>query len=749
VAIPVGLGMAILAARRKLLPALLLGCAAAGILAGQPATERLAHGTAHPADAFLKVPVLVTARVSQRPVAGHRGWQARLHLMQVEHRRQSLPIQDEVFLYGDGTLPALLEGDRIRAWVHLSRRHHYLNGGPMPPYAGTLAARLKSHLLIEEVRHGSTSLTRIRGTARAFARHRLETAFTHAGADEKTGALTLALALGHRNRLDPRFTRHMQHAGMAHLLAISGLHLTALAGSLVLLLRLTGSGTRGTARVVMGALMAFSLVLPARPSVLRAVFMGTVPLGARLAGRRSDPMNSLGGIGLALVVWNPSWAGEPGFQLSFVVTAALIHHAGTSWPRGTFQRLKALLAVSFIATAASLPLTAWHFGLVVPGAIPVNFLAVPLAVILVVLAQVVLILALVSPVSAQPALYLMSLATSLLDRLAESAAHLPGGSWCVPQGPLLLTLAALAAVFLPSGLRRWRLPVVLLLDIILTAGCFPPAPLPTGSLSLRVLDVGQGDALLLGLPDGGAVLVDGGGQPGTSADFGRRVLLPALANAGVRRLRAIALTHPHEDHGGGLRAVLEDLPVDELWLPRLDGVNPLLSGLQDRSLARNIPILVMRRGTTRTLGGARFTCLAPFGRAAGERANLQSMVLRVESEHGSFLLTGDLEAGGEIRMVAGEMTAVDILKVPHHGSRTSSTAELLDASNPALAIISVGSSNPWEHPHGEVMERLRDRGIGILRTDEDGAITVTAGPQGITACAMAGFRCLTATSAPP
>jgi len=643
----------------------------------------------------------------------------------------------------------LLEGDQVRAWVRLSSRRQYLNGGPLRRSAGPLAARLKSRLLIEEVRPGPGSLERGRGAARAFARRQLEAALADAGADEDTGALTLALALGIRDRLGQRFTRHMQQGGLAHLLAISGLHITALAGSLALLLRLTGGGPHATARLVLAALLAFSLILPARPSVLRAVIMAAVPLGARLAGRRSDSMNILGGIGLALLAWHPQWAGEAGFQLSFAVTAALLHTTGRAWPRGAGRRLRALLAVSATATAASFPLTAWHFGLVVPGAILVNLLAVPLAAILVVLSQLVLLLALLSPALARPVVHLMGVASSLLSRLAEAAAHLPWGAWRVPQGPLLLVLAALAALFLPVRLRRWRLPLVVVLDAILLSGCFPPAPLPPDTLSLRVLDVGQGDALLVGLPDGSAVLVDGGGQPGTSADFGRKVLLPALANAGVRRLRAVALTHPHEDHGGGLRAVLEDFPVDELWLPRLDGMNPLMAELQDLALARSIAIRVMRRGTALSRGGALFTCLAPSGRGSGTPANLQSLVLRVESEHSSFLLTGDLESGGEAGLLQGDLQPVDLLKVAHHGSRSSSTAAFLAATRPAAAIISVGSSNPWGHPHQEVLERLRSSEVPILRTDRDGAITATVTPSGLRICTMAGSSCLTAKAAPP
>ncbi|TDI41290.1 MAG: DNA internalization-related competence protein ComEC/Rec2 [Acidobacteria bacterium] len=701
---------------------------AAGVMAGQGScTGLLSCAPVAEQHLLLNTPVLARALVLVRPQRRLRGWMAVLRLEEVAHGSIRRAAADRVRLYGSGTPPELREGDRLRAWLVLSRPPRYANGTApaIAPDRG-LSGRLKSTLLIEQIWPGTGSLRRLVGDIRAFAGERLRQALTRGNASPRTTALAMALSLGIRSEMDPRLTHLLRQGGMSHILAISGLHLTALTAGLALLLRWSGGGRRRVMWSLLAGLAFYAALLPARPSILRAIAMGTVPLAGHLWGRRSTPLNLLGGVGLVLLAWSPDWARDAGFQLSFVVTAAIVHQAATpASSTGRLLLLRGAARLSAVATAAALPLTAWHFGLAVPAAILVNLVAVPLASLLVILALASLLLAAGAPVLAIPVVYLLEGAARLLYHLAEAAAALPGGAWNVPRGRTLLTLAALLVLFLPKARWRLRLPLVVITQAAIIAGLFPPAPLPPGSLVLRVLDVGQGDALLVRLPTGEAMLVDGGGRPGSTVDFGRRVTLPAVIDAGIRRLAMVVLTHPHEDHGGGLSAILEEMPVDELWLPHLDGENRLLGGLADIAVSRGVAVRVFHAGDVILRAGAQITCLSSAWSERGSDINRQSLVLHITVPEGGLLLTGDIEKAGEDRILAGlRLPPVTVLKVAHHGSRTSTTARFLDLAKPLLAVLSVGSPSPWEHPHPEVLGRLQARGIPLCRTDLHGAITV-------------------------
>ena len=721
-----GAGLALLSRRRYL--AILPILFAAGVMAGQGrGTDFLSTAPPGEQRLLLNTPVLAHALVLTRPQQRLRGWMAILRLGEVERGNIHRPAGDRVRLYGSGTPPELREGDRLRAWLILSRPHHYANGTApaISPDRG-LSGRLKSSLLIEQVWPGKGGLRRLVGDTRAFAGKRLRQALTRGNASPRTTALAMALSLGIRSEIDPRLTHLLRQGGISHILAISGLHLTALTTGLILLLRWSGGGRRQVTWSVLAGLSLYALLLPARPSILRAVAMGVVPLAGHLWGRRSSPLNTLGGVGLVLLACSPGWARDAGFQLSFVVTAAILHQAAApAFSSGRLLLLRGVARLSAVATAAALPLTAWHFGLAVPAAVLVNLLAVPLASLLVILALASLVLAAGAPVLAIPTVYLLEWAATLLHHLASAAAALPGGAWPVPRGRTLLTLAALLALFLPPARIRLRLALVFLTQAAIIAGLFPPAPLPAGPLVMRVLDVGQGDALLVRLPAGDAMLVDGGGRPGSSADFGRLVTLPALMDAGIRRLAMVVLTHPHEDHGGGLSAVLEEMPVDELWLPHLDGNDRLLGRLADIAVAHGVAVRVFHAGDEIVRAGAHITCLSSAWSVRGTDINRQSLVLHIAVRESGLLLTGDIEKAGEDRLLAGvPLPPTTVLKVPHHGSSTSSAARFLDWVHPRLAVISVGSPNPWDHPHPAVLGRLQARRIPICRTDLHGAITV-------------------------
>ncbi|HVU52031.1 MAG TPA: ComEC/Rec2 family competence protein, partial [Polyangia bacterium] len=260
------------------------------------------------------------------------------------------------------------------------------------------------------------------------------------------------------------------------------------------------------------------------------------------------------------------------------------------------------------------------------------------------------------------------------------------------------------------------------------------------SLRVTFLDVGQGDAAVIEAPGGAVALVDGGGAFDDAFDTGQRIVEPFLRARGIARVDLVALSHPHPDHLNGLRRVLRRFPVGALWTSGDDGHNPeytrLLALAHDRGVPTPVP-------APAALGAAWLAPLGPFvSSAAGEvigpppglSVNDASLVLRVGFAGRAVLFPGDLEADGEGELVGrgalGQPVAADVLKVPHHGSRTSSSDELVDAVHPSLAVISLGWRNRFHFPAPEVLARYAARGATVLRTDRDGAVTVTIAPDG-------------------
>jgi competence protein ComEC len=291
-----------------------------------------------------------------------------------------------------------------------------------------------------------------------------------------------------------------------------------------------------------------------------------------------------------------------------------------------------------------------------------------------------------------------------------------------------------AGLLLFLGARRWRflfLSLLLLGSMGLFDRAFSRAS-ASGNLKLSVLDVGQGDALLLELPDGSALLVDGGGIPYGDFDIGEKVVLPELLRRGIRELRAMVLTHPDADHVSGLISLARHLKVHEFWTASrwsfLGEVPELKKILQEK----NIPIRSLDNHQTLSAARTSFEVLWPPSSEQLQNQDLsrndQSLVLRVCHEKVCFLLTGDLEARGEAllleRWQQNGAVKSQVLKVGHHGSRTSTHLEFLTGVDPQYALISAGKDNRFGMPHREVLQRLEERGVKWLSTERVGQIQV-------------------------
>jgi competence protein ComEC len=311
--------------------------------------------------------------------------------------------------------------------------------------------------------------------------------------------------------------------------------------------------------------------------------------------------------------------------------------------------------------------------------------------------------------------------------------------WRIPAPPFWLAAVFGAALILAAYRthRKW-IPGAAWLLVATTLAVIvihPFAPVVEhGRFELSVIDVGQGDSLLAGFPQGVLMLIDAGGIPSfgrvkkVGIDIGEDVVSPYLWSRSIKRLDVVVMTHAHEDHMGGMSAVLRNFQPRELWTGATQD-SPEWRTVRDTAGRLHIVIRQLRRSAPFAFGGATIEVLAPGPDyiAAEVPKNDDSLVLRVRFGATSFLLTGDMEKRTEQELIgAGLLRHDDVLKVGHHGSRTSSTAGMLDLEHPSFGMISAGFDNSYGHPHPLTLAALRERNIAVFRTDQQGLTTVVS-----------------------
>jgi competence protein ComEC len=544
-------------------------------------------------------------------------------------------------------------------------------------------------------------------------------------------ALLLALVMGETQDLPGSTVSAFRDGGVAHIVAISGLQVALVAGLLGFFARRLGASLAARDSLVLVATALFAVFAGGRPPVVRAALMIGLYLLARLLGRPTSAAHVLGFAALVLLAADPANLFDVGFLLTF---AAVFGLAAFGVPAARALRrtgLPALVADTLGATAgaelAVLPVQLFVFNVVPAVALLSNPFVVPLSSLFLFAGLLLLPLLLLSPASASlailPLRFLSDTLLALLaglDRLhAIRIVPTPAFGLAAAAGGLLLV----AGLSRRPALRRGALLAAgaIALPIILA----PPVVSAPDSIQLQALDVGQGDAWLLISPHG-RVLVDGGGSPDHEYDFGRLRLLPRLADLGGVAFDAVVLTHPHPDHARGLHAVLASLPVQRVALPRAAPRNLFLDEFEEAAARRGLTLERLGAGERFTAAGLSFDVLHPGdGSYPRARENNGSLVLRVALAGRIAILAGDIEGLAESDLVAGGRSlGADVLKVPHHGSRTSTAAAFLSRVSPRLGLIGVGRRNRFGHPSPEVVERLRAQGVRTFRTDRDGDVTL-------------------------
>ncbi len=594
-----------------------------------------------------------------------------------------------------------------------------------PPIGDEMFIRAEGFLRRDERGHYSISIKSPRllsytGTASSWSpaawnRRIARRLRRHAATRPDEIAMIEALVLGRGERLSDSTRDEFKRGGTYHLLVFSGLQISIAAAAIALMLRWAGA-PRGSDL----SLLAFALIAPAfigtSASVARASCGIALYAISRFAKRPTSFENLWCVAALARLLSTPSDLTDPAFHLTYAGAASLLF-LGKPLAR---TRLR-WVAYLFAAELAIAPLTLFHFHQYALGGSIATIVMTPIVFVMLMLG--------IGFCATELSLFLDMI--GLLNSLCSAinvAASPASGFFAAP--PVIALAAGLLGALLAIGLLRGRLRTAAVIIALL----IPTAAAIHHSLEARrvehaeiaFLDVGQGDSILL-RSGAASVLIDGGGRS-DDPRFGESVLLPLLADRGVSRIDVVVLTHAHPDHCGGLEAVLRRMRVGELWLNprRLRG--ECAQRMLEAAASSRTPIRLVEGERTARAGAFElraFTSERPHRRAPENNA---SIIVIATAFGRRTLLTGDIEREAE-RAIAPRLTASDILKVPHHGSRTSTGAELLAIAAPRWAVISCGRNNLFGHPHPSVTDALRHAGARTLRTDRNGTIVISLTPR--------------------
>ncbi len=590
----------------------------------------------------------------------------------------------------------------------------------------------------------------------------IDAAGSQAEADEK--AVLKALVFGERSGIDDGLRERFNRSGVGHLLAISGLHVGIVASvafgffgwvfSFFPALLWRGWSRQWAAAVTLLPVLAYGVLAGMSPSTQRAEVMVAVFLAALIVGRSHDLLNTLAVAALVILVLCPPALFTISFQLSFAAVLAILYgleKIGTaqepalSAVKRVGRRLTGFVLVSALAIAGTTPVVLFHFNQTSLVGIAANLLLVPLV------GFVAVPLGLVSAVGlifSEPAAVLGFRLSIQILHLALMGVDFFAG---IPLAAVKTVTPSLLEIIL-YYLAGWALlnlrktavaPWVLSAALVVAAGdglfwsyhrCWHR------DVRLTAIDVGQGASTLLELPGGGVLLYDGGGFADNRLfDMGQRVVAPLLWRKKIATVDILVLSHPNADHLNGLIFIAKHFNVRELWTN--GDVNTTMGYKELMAVCRAQNIIVRRldAGTEPTVvGGVRLAILSPPAGYLGhldkidqDYRNDASLVLKATFGGTAFLLTGDITARAESALVqqAGRDLASTVLFAPHHGSRTSSSADLVAAVRPALVVISAGAGNPFGFPHAEVTERYRTAGCRILCTGSHGAVSIRSDGQ--------------------
>ena len=704
---------------------------------------------AHSLPSNIRNPVGLIGVLSSAPEIQHGRMKWILRAEYVLSRDSIFTTRAKLLVSSKDTSLRLQIGQRVFLRGYLSRPPGRRNPGEFD-YRAYLARRNISALFYlkrgEPVKvlsegHGKFFQTGLIASLRRMFSYQI----THHLGQTEEAFLLKGLLLGQRGQIDPEIQQRFARTGVIHVLAVSGLHVGFILLLLMGIFSLLRMPETPRTVVVILALIVYAILTGGKPPVVRAVLMAAIILLGYLLQRRAAVLNSLAVAALILLMVNPFMLFDAGFQLSFLAVLGIVLFYSRILnffqfvPRNRLQRfvstrLLPLLIVSFAAQLGTLPLTLYYFHRLPTYSLLANLVVVPLVFVIVALGFALIILGPVWPLLgsllALPAKFLLT----FLIQFVTFFSNLPGSAietfghfslWYLMAYFILLGMVWLADN--PRQVRQLSLGMIFLLLVWYGAESLSHLQ-PT--LKVTFLDVGQGDGSIVEFPDGHFLIIDTGPRT-ESFDAGERIVSPFLRYERCHHLDAIMISHHHEDHVGGAPFLLAHLAVDEVWDNGDSLDQPIYRLYRDNIRRKKIPLRPVSAGFHRlNWHGASIWIFYPLNPShkpgfadPSDKENNHSVVAKICFGSRSFLFTGDIEHPVEKQLLKfGELLKSDVLKVPHHGSKTSSTLQFLKTVDPHYAVISVGAHNRFHQPSPEILQRLKQLNIRTFRTDNKGAV---------------------------
>lgn len=658
-----------------------------------------------------------------------------LEITEIEEFNERKKASGKVYLYAPYKGETAKIGDTLEAFANIKKVRPAGNPGAYDRFT-----HLLSEGITAEAFGGKSGVKIIEGDAYPILRKAAEIRLHYKNAMEKVmpkedAAAIFAMLFGGYSGLKEELVEAFTVTGIVHILSVSGSHVSMLAAVIAWLGKIFRVPKIFLTVLIIIIIGFYTALAGFVPPALRAAVMGCLAFFGAAIERDADAKRALTLVALAFLFYNPLLLFHISFQLSFLATAGLICLTPKLTKILLSYRLPYALSASFALTIGAqlltLPIIAYYFHRLSVSSLLANLLIVPIVEFIIVIGLFAGIVAFILPFLGKVIFLFDSLILGFVYELTRLLAKIPYDSIYLPTMGVFLS-AVYYSLFIPilleesirekfcNILQPYKKSFGVFCVIFALVGLTFVFLRPKEAM-FAFIDVGQGDAMVVKTPSGKAFMLDTGGNRDGAFDVGAKVDVPFLLYHDITGLDCIFLTHAHEDHAAGAGGILKHIPVKAV-ITANEGIDAYQQSMKvGQNIMKKTTFSVPNKGDVFTIDGVKVEVLHAPKTAAGE--NEMSNLYRVSYGAASVLVTGDMLKEEETKLAAnGEDISATILKVGHHGSKTSSSVEFLKRVNPKFAVISVGADNSFGHPHSDTLKNLTEVGAKIFRTDRDGAI---------------------------